>query len=152
MKKLQKKCTVPTKRQGCRFDCSALPFSRKKAETAGEIPEVVQPQEQIDLLGKKQIRLRELTGSPILQWPISLSPLDARGLKTGPSYESWHNAQVGRTGLSGNFFGIKSGRHHPVHSALEGRLRAYFDMCPYVLDVRTQYPSWDTVAVKLVVA
>lgn len=143
MKKLHNKSAVPNVSQGWKNDCSALPFSRKKAEALTELSESSRPQQLVDLLGRKQIRVRELTGNPILHWPISLSPLDARGLKTGPSYESWHKAQVGRTGLSGNFFGIKSGRHHPVHSALEARLRASFDMCPYVLDIRTQYPSWD---------
>jgi hypothetical protein len=61
----------------------------------------------------------------------------------GSDYQPWKNARDGRTGISGNWYSIKSERVQPCHSLLEARLRAYFDMCPFVLECRTQYPSWD---------
>lgn len=44
--------------------------------------------------------------------------------------------------MSAVWYDIKSGSVHHTHSELESRLRNYFEMSPFVLECRTQYPSW----------
>lgn len=87
--------------------------------------------------------LRQLSGRPTLDWPIRLPAKDPRGVAMGCGFESWKKAREGRTGISGNWYSIKTGRMQACHSLLEARLHAYFDMCPFVLECRTQYPSWN---------
>jgi len=94
-------------------------------------------------LERPSFRLRELNAKPTLDWPIRLPAKDPRGITMGRGFESWKKAREGKTGISGNWYSIKTGRMHACHSLLEARLQAYFDMCPFVLECRTQYPSWN---------
>lgn len=87
--------------------------------------------------------IRALTGNPHLDWPIRLPAEDPQGWLTGANHKPWKKASDGKTGISGNWYGLKSGKVQPCHSLLEAKLRAYFDMCPFVLDCRTQYPQWN---------
>lgn len=93
-------------------------------------------------LERPSLCLRQLSGRPTLDWPIRLPAKDPRGVAMGCGFESWKKAREGRTGISGNWYSIKTGRMQACHSLLEARLHTYFDMCPFVLECRTQYPSW----------
>ncbi|OWW20764.1 hypothetical protein [Noviherbaspirillum denitrificans] len=59
------------------------------------------------------------------------------------NFECWKKAREGKTGISGNWYSLKGSRTQACHSMLEARLRAFFDMSPFVLECRTQYPSWN---------
>lgn len=96
-----------------------------------------------EIEGRATLRLRELSGRPILAWPIGLPDKDPRGIAMGKRFECWKKAREGKTGISGNWYSIKTGQMQACHSMLEARLRAYFDMCPFVVECRTQYPSWN---------
>ena len=89
------------------------------------------------------LRLRELRGRPVLKWPPRVPERDPRGIATGKNFECWKKAKDGRTGISGHWYSVKTGCMQVCHSLLEARLRSYFDMCPFVVECRTQYPSWD---------
>ncbi|GIZ51921.1 hypothetical protein NCCP691_19350 [Noviherbaspirillum aridicola] len=93
--------------------------------------------------GSRGFRLRELKGRPVLEWPVRVPERDPRGITTGKDFECWKKARDGRTGVSGNWYSVKTGCMQVCHSLLEARLRSYFDMCPFVVECRTQYPSWD---------
>ncbi|MGT2430941.1 hypothetical protein ACU4HD_23830 [Cupriavidus basilensis] len=86
--------------------------------------------------------LRGLTGSPVLQWPIPLSECDPRGVLRAPKFECWKKASASRVGIAGYHFSFKAGGQVACHSSLEARLLAYFEMCPFVVEIRTQYPQW----------
>lgn len=147
-------------------DCSHLSFSREKgAELRGEaisnglrttswypwsmrtvLPrseaEVVEYRPSKDL-GSGQMRLRKLTGAPILDWPIELPERDPRGILSAEKFECWKKASDSREGVAGYYFSLKAHGQVALHSHLEARLLAYFEMCPFVVEIRTQYPQWD---------
>lgn len=123
---------------------SSLPFIR---ERPSPYPKQTKIQDTISVPitnddAHPRLLLRELTGRPILQWPIQLSAADPRGVPTGRDFDCWKKARDGRTGISGNWYSIKTGRMNACHSMLEARIHAYLDMCPFVVEFRTQYPSW----------
>ncbi|MEX3984059.1 hypothetical protein AB4Y45_34415 [Paraburkholderia sp. EG287A] len=87
--------------------------------------------------------LRRLTGWPILQWPIALPETDPRGVQSAPKFECWKKASDSRVGVAGYYFSFKAGGQVACHSHLEARLLAYFEMCPFVVEIRAQYPQWN---------
>ncbi|CAD6538808.1 hypothetical protein LMG28140_03299 [Paraburkholderia metrosideri] len=87
--------------------------------------------------------LRGLRGSPVLQWPIAMSERDPRGVLRAPNFECWKKASASRVGIAGYHFSFKAGGQVACHSSLEARLLAYFEMCPFVIEIRTQYPQWN---------
>jgi hypothetical protein len=89
------------------------------------------------------LRLRELAGRPILSWPVTLPDRDRRGVPSAGKFRCWKKASASTKGIAGSYFSIKSGGMTAVHSFLEAKLLAFFEMCPFVVEVRTQYPSWD---------
>lgn len=88
-------------------------------------------------------RLREYGLRPVLNRPVSLPERDPRGVPMGNDFECWKRARDSKIGMPGDLYSLKTGRMQATHSMLEGRLQSYFDMCPLVVDFRTQYPSWD---------
>ncbi|MFM0132748.1 PDDEXK family nuclease [Paraburkholderia sediminicola] len=86
--------------------------------------------------------LRSLTGWPVLQWPIVLPETDPRGVLSAPKFECWKKASASRVGIAGYHFSFKAGGQVACHSSLEARLLAYFEMCPFIVEIRTQYPQW----------
>lgn len=125
-------------------DGASLPFIRERPsqyQSQAKIQDIISPRITDDEVHPR-LRLRELTGRPILQWPIQLPTVDPRGVPMGRDFECWKKAREGRTGISGNWYSIKTGRMNACHSMLEARIHAYLDMCPFVVEFRTQYPSW----------
>lgn len=89
-------------------------------------------------------KLRQLGGSPILEWPAVLPDIDPRGhpsVRNG--YQPWKNAKASRVGLPGYIFSRKGGGKVPHHSDLEKRVIVALEFCPYVVEIRVQYPEWD---------
>lgn len=97
----------------------------------------------LDVVRPPGRRMRELVGRPTLDWPIQIPKVDPRGVPMGRDFQSWKKAREGRTGISGNWYSIKTGRMNACHSLLEASIHAYLDMCPFVVEFRTQYPCWD---------
>jgi hypothetical protein len=124
-------------------DCSELPFSRERAGAirAG-LPSDRLVKQPFDPSKPDELRLRELAGGAILTWPISVPPRDARGVKSGSEFECWKKPQDSKVGVASYQFSLKRQGVLNCHSGLEARLLAFFDFCPFVLEVRTQYPSW----------
>jgi hypothetical protein len=91
----------------------------------------------------QEFELRRLRGWPVLQWPIVLPPTDPRGVLSAPKFECWKKASESRVGVAGYYFSFKAGGEVACHSHLEARLLAYFEMCPFVVEIRTQYPQWN---------
>ena len=146
-------------------DCSHLSFSRARGEQLRSIAiatglrdtewhpwsmRVALPKnraiERIDIDDDAQVRrqgwLRRLTGWPVLEWPIALPQSDPRGVLSAPKFECWKKASDSRVGIAGYHFSFKAGGKVACHSSLEARLLAYFEMCPFVVEIRTQYPQW----------
>lgn len=127
---------------------SSLPFIKQRVcrNTTGAVRlGCVNMDSALAMSGREggTLRLRELSGRPTLDWPIPLPDRDPRGIAMGKGFECWKKAREGKTGVSGNWYSIKTGGMQACHSLLEARLRSYFDMCPFVVECRTQYPSWD---------
>jgi len=89
------------------------------------------------------LRLRHLLGSPILQWPPSRPLHDPRGVASAVSFTCWKKASASRVGIAGSYFSHKAGGRTACHSFLEAKLLRYFEMCPFVVEIRTQYPAWN---------
>ncbi|MCK4140496.1 hypothetical protein ACQUJZ_16575 [Ralstonia pseudosolanacearum] len=96
-----------------------------------------------DVHTRREGWLRRLTGWPVLQWPIALPECDPRGVLSAPKFECWKKASDSRVGIAGYHFSFKAGGQVACHSSLEARLLAYFEMCPFVVEIRTQYPQWN---------
>lgn len=99
-----------------------------------------------DMQAGHAVRLRRLSGWPALQWPIALPERDPRGVLSAPKFECWKKASASRVGIAGYHFSFKAGGQVACHSSLEARLLAYFEMCPFVVEIRTQYPQWNRAA------
>jgi hypothetical protein len=123
-------------------DCSHLPYARAQtpivASTTLQLYANATLEKEVSTFS-----IRNLIGNPILEWPPRLPATDPRGVATGNNFECWKSARDGKTGISGNYYSLKSEVSQACHSHLEARLRAYFDMCPAVVECRTQYPSWN---------
>jgi hypothetical protein len=98
---------------------------------------------EVDSQVGQEFRLRHLTGWPVLQWPITLPETDPRGVLSAPNFECWKKASDSRVGIAGYHFSFKAGGKVACHSHLESRLLAYFEMCPFIVEIRTQYPQWN---------
>ncbi|MFM0292128.1 hypothetical protein P0D68_03125 [Paraburkholderia sp. RL17-380-BIE-A] len=124
-------------------DCSELPFSRERADAIRDgLPPDKLVKRLFDPSKPGELPLRELAGSPILTWPILVPSRDARGVRTGSDFECWKKPQDSKLGIASYQFCLKRQGVLNCHSGLEARLLAFFDFCPFVLEVRTQYPSW----------
>lgn len=127
---------------------ASLPFIQQRSTRRGPTSEYNRSGSSPDVLSSEltetpRFLLRELSGRPVLDWPIRLPERDPRGVASGDGFQSWKRARDGKTGISGTWHSVKSNPMQPCHSLLEAKLRAFFDMCPFVLECRTQYPSWD---------
>ncbi|RKE25181.1 hypothetical protein B0G76_6700 [Paraburkholderia sp. BL23I1N1] len=91
----------------------------------------------------QEFQLRRLAGWPVLQWPIVLPETDPRGVLSATKFECWKKASDSRVGIAGYYFSFKAGGKVACHSHLEARLLVYFEMCPFVVEIRTQYPQWN---------
>jgi hypothetical protein len=146
-------------------DCSHLPFSRAEgarfrgqAVAEGtrsilnpqwslpvdkvELPKEISPLEY-DPDDPASLRLRLLGGHPILEWPIVLPDTDPRGVLSAGEFECWKKASDSRIGVAGYHHSFKGMGKVACHSWLEARLLTYFEMNPFVVEIRTQYPQWD---------
>lgn len=124
-------------------DCSHLPFSRGEAQRLQERNDEVERKVLFDPDRPELLELRKLAGSPILAWPPKLPPRDPRGVESAATFECWKKASASTMGIAGSYFSLKAGGRVACHSHLEARLLRYFEMCPFVVEIRTQYPSWD---------
>lgn len=124
-------------------DCSRLPYSRGEAERTRN--EVVERELRFpfDPAYPETLRLRNLSGRPILTWPPVLPPCDPRGVSSADEFKCWKKPSASTTGIAGSFFSFKAGGRTVCHSFLEQKLLRYFEMCPFVIEIRTQYPAWD---------
>jgi hypothetical protein len=86
--------------------------------------------------------LDNLSGRPSLSWPPELPKHDTRGNPSVPEFESWKKAQDSKIGIPGNYFSFKGGGKVACHSSLEQGHLSYFEMNPFVVEIRTQYPEW----------
>ncbi len=86
--------------------------------------------------------LADLPGRPILSWPPDLPDYDPRGNPSALNFEHWKKAQDSKIGIAGNYFSFKGHGLVPCHSALEHRHLSHFEMNPFVVEIRTQYPEW----------
>ncbi|SAL43388.1 hypothetical protein AWB64_04604 [Caballeronia sordidicola] len=146
-------------------DVSHLPFSRAEgerlrgqAEADGIRPKHTSPWSllstkppEIELLEPRNydpenpasIRLRRMAGRPILKVPIRLPEVDPRGISSATSFECWKKACDSKIGVAGYYYSFKGQGRVACHSHLEARLLHFFEMCPLVVEIRTQYPQWD---------
>lgn len=88
--------------------------------------------------------LADLPGRPFLEWPPALPEFDPRGHPNATEFEGWKKAQASKVGIAGNFASIKGRGRVACHSNLERRLLFSFEMNPYVVEIRTQYPEWNS--------
>ncbi|MDR5855705.1 hypothetical protein P9239_19340 [Caballeronia sp. LZ062] len=89
------------------------------------------------------IRLRLTGGRPVLDWPIALPETDPRGVLSADSFECWKKASDSRKGIAGYHYSFKGRGKVACHSWLEARLLRWFEMLPFVVEIRTQYPQWN---------
>jgi hypothetical protein len=87
--------------------------------------------------------LEDLRGRPILSWPPELPDFDPRGHPSAPKFQHWKKAQDSKIGIAGNYFSFKGGGLVPCHSALERCHLSHFEMNPFVVEIRCQYPEWE---------
>ncbi|MEC5407647.1 hypothetical protein VOM14_19030 [Paraburkholderia sp. MPAMCS5] len=107
-----------------------------------ELPKEISPQDY-DPDDPASLRLRLLGGNPVLNWPIVLPETDPRGVLSADTFECWKKASDSRIGVAGYYYSFKGMGKVACHSWLEARLLRYFEMCPFVVEIRTQYPQWD---------
>ncbi|MGF6571586.1 hypothetical protein ABH945_003707 [Paraburkholderia sp. GAS333] len=124
-------------------DCSHLPFSRGEAARLRAYRNEVETKVLFDPSQAEKLFLRRLGGRPVLDWPVALPPRDPRGVEGAETFECWKNASASKVGIAGSYFSFKAGGKTALHSHLEAKLLRYFEMCPFVTEIRTQYPSWD---------
>lgn len=86
--------------------------------------------------------LADITGDTILSWPPKLPSCDPRGNPSAGNFESWKRAQDSKVGIAGNYFSVKGRGKVPCHSSLEHGHLSCFEMNPFVVEIRTQYPEW----------
>lgn len=125
-------------------DCSHLPFSRGHAERLRAA--APSPIEKIPFDASRwwNLKLRRLAGLPVLDRPPALPDFDPLGVACGAGYRPRTKATKSRFGNAGNYAVRKSSFFAPNHSGLENRILMYAEMCPFVVDIRTQYDIWDS--------
>ncbi len=75
--------------------------------------------------------------------PIEVPSHDPRGHPCAVNYESWKRIKDCRYGIASNTFSHKGHGHVACLSNLERIGLSHFEMNPYVLEIRSQYPEWD---------
>ncbi|MGF6442604.1 hypothetical protein [Paraburkholderia youngii] len=123
--------------------CSHLPFSRGEAACLRQTVRDIDDKKPYDHDQVETLALRQISGNPILRWPIELPPHDPAGVSSAGEFQCWKKACDSKIGIAGVYFSRKSGGRASCHSFLEEKLLRYFEMCPFVVEIRTQYPSWD---------
>lgn len=93
-------------------------------------------------LNQSGFYLSDLTGRPLLSWPPELPRHDTRGNPSVPEFEAWKKAQDSKIGIAGNYFSFKGRGRVPCHSSLEHGHLSCFEMNPFIVEIRTQYPEW----------
>lgn len=88
--------------------------------------------------------LADLAGGAILSWPPELPIYDLRGHPRAKYFESWKRAQDSKVGIAGNYYSVKGSGKVPCHSSLEHGHLSCFEMNPAVVEIRTQYPEWQS--------
>lgn len=124
-------------------DCSHLPFSRGEAARLSALRDEIESKIPFDPSHPDRLFLRRLAGRPILKWPVTLPPRDPRGVESAQTFECWKKASASKVGIAGSYFSFKAGGRTALHSHLEARLLRFFEMCPFIIEIRTQYPAWD---------
>ncbi|MCE4058714.1 hypothetical protein LXM60_00630 [Pandoraea sputorum] len=124
-------------------DCSHLPFSKGDAKRLREFRWEKVPKIPFELMPEADFNLRMLAGTTILEWPPVLPERDLRGVKRASEYEPAKKATAGKTGNSGNHAIRKAANKAVTHSHHEARILDYLELCPFVVEIRTQYPLWD---------
>ena len=123
-------------------DCSRLPYSREESERIRN--ELVERELRIPFDPEdRNLYLRNIAGRPILAWPPDLPPRDPRGVSSVGEFECWKKPSASKIGIAGSYFSFKAGGRTACHSFLEQKLLRYFEMCPFVIEIRTQYPAWN---------
>ena len=87
--------------------------------------------------------LADLKEPTILQVPIEVPTHDPRGHPCAVNFESWKRIKDCRFGIASNTFSHKGHGHVACLSNLERIGLSHFEMNPYVLEIRSQYPEWD---------
>lgn len=72
-----------------------------------------------------------------------MPPHDPQGISSAGEFRCWKKACASKLGIAGAYFSRKAGGRTWCHSHLEEKLLRFFDMCPFVVEIRTQYPSLD---------
>lgn len=122
-------------------DCTGLPFtSRRNRFIDGGAPIREVPEAE-----DTGFRLQSLVGRPILEWPPVLPSFDPRGHRNASEFEAWKKAQDSSRGVAGNHYSIKGNGRIPCLSTVEKQHLSCFELNPYVIEIRMQYPEWDSV-------
>lgn len=124
-------------------DCSGLPFSVEEAERFRNFR--WEPVGKISLENAElsQVGLRRISGVPVLTWPPALPATDVRGVRCGDFYTGMWRATKTKISLGGEYAIRKACYSASVHSQLEARIVTYLEACPFVVEIRTQYPVWN---------
>jgi hypothetical protein len=88
--------------------------------------------------------IQDQLGRLVLASDIVVPELDPRGNPSAARYESWRKANHSRIGIPSNTYSIKGRGMVACLSTLERRFLSYCEMNPMVLEIRSQYPEWDT--------
>jgi len=124
-------------------DCSHLPYT---ADDAARIFRTGQL-DYVETIPRPEnetgFYLADLLGRPILSWPPDLPKFDPRGNPSAADFEEWKKAQDSKIGIAGNYFSFKGCGLVPCHSDLEKRHLSCFEMNPFVIEIRGQYPEWE---------
>ncbi|QJQ03417.1 hypothetical protein C798_25230 [Herbaspirillum rubrisubalbicans Os34] len=91
--------------------------------------------------------IEDLKGNPILSSDIIVPRTDPRGNVSARYFESWKKAKDSRIGIASNTYSIKGFGPVACLSDLERRVLSYLEMCPFVVEIRSQYPEWDRIKV-----
>ncbi|MFC0167608.1 hypothetical protein ACFFKC_05900 [Pseudoduganella danionis] len=124
-------------------DTTGLQFENPKLKTAKRTRPLVEYLSSDDENTPVQ-RLRNLGGETVLEWPPVVPDFDPRGHRSvRNNYRPGKNAKASKTGLPGYVYSHKAAGNVPFHSNLEERLIIALELCPYVVEIRVQYPEWD---------
>jgi hypothetical protein len=123
-------------------DCSHLPYTLDDALRICRTGQLDYFQTFARTQSASGFYLADLTGRPVLSWPPELPNHDPRGNPSVPNFEHWKKAQDSKIGIAGNYFSFKGGGMVPCHSSLEHRHLSCFEMNPFIVEIRAQYPEW----------
>jgi hypothetical protein len=124
-------------------DCGHLPYTADDAARIVRTGQLDYVQNFPRPENETGFYLADLLGEPILSWPPDLPKFDPRGNPSAAEFESWKKAQDSKIGIAGNYYSFKGCGRVPCHSGLEERHLGCFEMNPFVVEIRGQYPEWD---------